>query len=712
MKVLGQLPATERAVARPGAAMDLAAIAGRIRQSERRYRSLIENAVDLFVICDASGKPVYVSPSVRGLVGIDAEDLLGSPQNQLHHPDDLPRVIDAFGEAIEAGRADVDFRVRHRDGSWRWLEMTVTNLLHDPDVEGLVLTGREVTGRKQAEEALRASEERWRGLLLNSSDIITVLGDDGKVLYTSPSTTRLLGYEPEELLTMAVFEIVHPDDLQRAAETLLELLELDGVSEPVEMRVRHADGTYRWLEAVANNMLDDPNIGGIVVNVRDITERKRADEELTRQALTDGLTGLANRALLLNHMESALARSSRTNSLAAVLFLDIDHFKLVNDSLGHAVGDELLVTIAGRLQTFLRKGDTAARLGGDEFVLCCENLESYSEAADIADRLADVIAEPMMLADQEMSVTVSIGITCACDESRTPEDLLRDADVAMYRAKERGRARSEVFLPSMRTRARERLEQQLDVRRALAAGQFRMTYQPVIRLCSNELVGAEALIRWAHPRRGLVLPGEFIPAAEETGLIEPLGTWVLSQSVAEAAAWNREAPMPLGVSVNVSARQIATGHLPKLVATALELNDLDPRRLCLEITESVLVEEPDEVESVLKELAALGVRIAIDDFGTGYSSLAYLKRFPVEIVKIDQSFVFDIEHGGENRAIVEAIAGLASNLGIKVVAEGVESADQLKVVRDLGCDLAQGFFIGHPVPPEAFGELVAGNGTR
>jgi EAL domain-containing protein (putative c-di-GMP-specific phosphodiesterase class I) len=264
----------------------------------------------------------------------------------------------------------------------------------------------------------------------------------------------------------------------------------------------------------------------------------------------------------------------------------------------------------------------------------------------------------------------------------------------------------------MRTRARERLEQQLDVRRALAAGQFRMTYQPVIRLCSNELVGAEALIRWAHPRRGLVLPGEFIPAAEETGLIEPLGTWVLSQSVAEAAAWNREAPMPLGVSVNVSARQIATGHLPKLVATALELNDLDPRRLCLEITESVLVEEPDEVESVLKELAALGVRIAIDDFGTGYSSLAYLKRFPVEIVKIDQSFVFDIEHGGENRAIVEAIAGLASNLGIKVVAEGVESADQLKVVRDLGCDLAQGFFIGHPVPPEAFGELVAGNGTR
>src|SRR5581483_1948551 len=320
---------------------------------------------------------------------------------------------------------------------------------------------------------------------------------------------------------------------------------------------------------------------------------------------------------------AALNHSEQTGMLTAVLFLDIDHFKLVNDSLGHAVGDQVLVHVADRLQRFLREGDSAARLGGDEFALCCERVTSYNEAVDIADRLADALAEPFVLGDQDMSVTVSVGITCACDATRTPEDLLRDADVAMYRAKERGRARSEVFLPSMRVRSRERLEQQLDVRRALTAGQFRMTYQPVIRLDSNQLAGAEALVRWAHPRRGLVLPGEFIPAAEETGLIENLGTWVIRETIAEAAAWTGATPTRMGVSINLSPRQLATGRVPALIKTALELHGLNPRDLCLEITESLLVEDPDEAERVLKELADIGVRIAIDDFGTGYSSLAY-----------------------------------------------------------------------------------------
>jgi diguanylate cyclase (GGDEF)-like protein/PAS domain S-box-containing protein len=712
MTVLGQSTADDVIDIRPGAAADLARVASRIRQSERRFRSLIENATDLFVICDAEGRPIYVSPSVYGIAGVNPEDVLGQPSHELHHPDDLPRVIDAFAVAMEVGTAEVDFRIRHRDGSWRWMELAVTNLLHDPDIEGLVLTGRDVTERRHAEEALRVSEERWRALLLNSTDAITVLGEGGTVLYTSPSTERLLGYAPDTITNMAVFELVHPDDLERAAAILLELLEQDkGGSDAIEMRVRHADGTYRWIEAVANNLLDHPAVGGIVVNVRDVTERKRAQEELARQALRDSLTGLANRALLVDRLASALSRSERTGKLTGVLFLDLDHFKLVNDSLGHALGDQLLIALAERLDRFLRKGDTAARLGGDEFVLCCDGLESYEAAADIADRVADVLGEPVVLDGHDLSVTVSVGITCACDESRKPEELLRDADLAMYRAKDRGRARSEVFLPSMHTRARERLEQQLDVRRALTAGQFRMTYQPVIRLSNGELAGAEALVRWAHPRRGLVLPCEFIPAAEETGLIEPLGTWVLAQSIAEAAAWNRESAIPLGVSVNLSARQIAGGQLPDLIGTALEVNGLDARRLCLEITESLLVEEPEEVTTVLKELAAMGIRIAIDDFGTGYSSLAYLKRFPVEIIKIDQSFISGIEFEGENRAIVAAIIGLASSLGLKVIAEGVETAEQLDVVRELGCDIAQGFYISHPVPPEAFEDLVARGGT-
>jgi Amt family ammonium transporter len=435
-------------------------------------------------------------------------------------------------------------------------------------------------------------------------------------------------------------------------------------------------------------------------------------EGLERAAGHDALTGLPNRRSFDAELRRRIALSKRRGLGFGLAIVDLDHFKLVNDSMGHAVGDQLLVTVAERLRGFVRKGDTAARLGGDEFVLCCENIESYSEAADIADRLADVLGEPIVLDGQDMSVTASVGITCACDDSRTPQDLLRDADVAMYRAKERGRARSEVFLPSMGTQAKERLEQQLDVRRALAAGQFRMAYQPVIRLDSNHLAGAEALVRWAHPRRGLVLPGEFIPAAEETGLIEDLGAWILVESIAEAAAWTRATPTRMGVSINLSPRQLASGRLPALIRTSLELNGLKPRDLCLEITESLLVEEPAEVEKMLKELADLGVRIAIDDFGTGYSSLAYIKRFPVDILKIDQSFISGIEFESDNRAIVEAIVGLASNLDLRVIAEGVETAEQLKIVRDLGCHYAQGFYIGHAVPPEAFEDLVKGSGTR
>jgi predicted signal transduction protein with EAL and GGDEF domain len=364
------------------------------------------------------------------------------------------------------------------------------------------------------------------------------------------------------------------------------------------------------------------------------------------------------------------------------------------------------VTVAERLQRVLRRGDTAARLGGDEFVLCCEEVSSEDEVNEIANRVATVLAEPVVLDGQEITVTASVGITYALNGTSQPEELLRDADVAMYRAKERGRARAEMFHPSMRRKARERLEQQLDVRRALVSGQFRMNYQPIVSLADGRMIGAEALVRWAHPRRGLVLPGEFIPAAEETGLIEPLGTWVLAQSIAEAAAWNRGRPDPIGISVNLSARQITGGNLPEIIAAALDINELDPKCLWLEITESILMDEPDTVVGVLEELKAIGVTIAIDDFGTGYSSLAYITRFSADVLKIDRAFVHGIEHEGENRAIVTAVLGLGDSLGLTVVAEGVETKAQSEALVDLGCTVGQGFYFSTPLPPETFYDLV------
>ena len=709
MAVLGDVPAEERA----GTGwVDEGLVTGvdPLRQSERRLRSLVESAHDLLLIADAQGRPLYISPSVRRIVGPHPERILGNLSAEIHHPDDVERRAAAFRKVVrEGGRTEVEFRVRSTDGSWHWLEVTMTNLLHDPDVEGVVLAGRDVTERKLAEEAVRVNEERWRALLRNSSDVINVLGADGRLTYVSSSAEHFLGYTADELLDREALDIVHPDDLEGAQTILAGLLDTELPVGPVEIRVRRADGTYVWVEAFATNKFDDPAVGGIIINARDITERRAAQEILRHQARTDGLTGLGNRFMLLDELAAALERSERSGQLTGVFFLDLDHFKLVNDSLGHAAGDALLIAVAERLRRLLPAG-TVARLGGDEFVLCCENLQTYDSAAELADRIADVLAEPLVLDGGDICVTASVGITCACDRNRTPEELLRDADVAMYRAKARGRARFEFFLATMRTEAKHRLAQQLDMRRALDAGQFRMDYQPVIRLADGSLTGAEALVRWAHPRRGLVLPGEFIPAAEETGLIEPLGTWVLAQSIAEAAAWTRGSSKTVRVSVNLSARQITGGHVPKLVNAALDINGLDPGMVCLEITESLLVDETDEVGRVLRELADIGVRIAIDDFGTGYSSLAYLKKFPVDVVKIDQSFISGMERDGHSRAIVEAVVRLAQGLGLHTVAEGVETEGQLRALRDLGCEFAQGFYIGRPVPPEAFTDLVDGIG--
>jgi diguanylate cyclase (GGDEF)-like protein/PAS domain S-box-containing protein len=679
------------------------AVGDTLRRRERRFRSLVDNASDFFGICASDGTMIYASPSVERILGVGVDEVLGSAQTETHHPDDLPRVKAAFLQARSQGRATVEFRFRHRDGSWRWLDLTVTDLLADPDVEGLVLTGRDTTERRLAEEALRLSEERWRALLLNSSDVITVLAPDGTVAYSSPSTVNLLGYSDEEIRGWDVMGLVHPDDFDRAAETFAALLTSPGVSDPIEMRVRHAEGGYRWIEAVANNLSLDPAVGGIVVNSRDVTERKRAQEVLAQRAVSDGLTGLPNRMLLMDRLASALARTERSGRATAVLFLDLDHLKLVNDSLGHGAGDQVLLTVASRLQSVLRRGDTAARVGGDEFVLCCEGDD---EPLEIADRVAGALAEPVVIEDHQLTVTASIGITLASDASRAPEELLRDADTAMYRAKQRGRARAEVFHHSMRTRSLDRLEQHFDLRRALASKQFRVTYQPIVSLGNGHLVGAEALVRWAHPRRGIVSPAEFIPAAEETGLIEQLGAWVLNEACLEAANWNRDLAHTVGVSVNLSARQLADAQLPELIGRALESSGLDPACLCLEITESLLLDEPDSVAKRLEQLSALGVDVAIDDFGMGHSSLTYLKRFAVDVLKIDRAFLAGIEETGDNRAIVDAVVALGTNLGLTVIAEGVETVEQLATLKSLGCDLAQGFYFAVPLPPSDFEALI------
>jgi diguanylate cyclase (GGDEF)-like protein len=428
--------------------------------------------------------------------------------------------------------------------------------------------------------------------------------------------------------------------------------------------------------------------------------RREVETAARHQALHDALTGLPNRTLFLDRLESALARLERSRTTIAVLFLDLDHFKVVNDSLGHNSGDRILVTVAERLSSILRPGDTVARFGGDEFTILCDGLVDASEAVDIAERIRAGLATALEVGRAELHQTVSIGIAVATGLGAHPEAMLRDADAAMYRAKERGRNRVELFDDTMRDRAITRLRTEIALRRAITQDELVLHYQPVIDLTSGDMVGAEALIRWQHPREGLVAPARFIPVAEETGLISEISQWVLEHALQQVADWNRSADESTAVSLNVSARTLASRQFPDRVAEALEATGAPPELVCLEITESALMDDVERSLETLGRLRDLGVTLAVDDFGTGYSSLTYLKRLPVDVLKIDGSFVDGLGREAEDSAIVAAIVTLAATLGQQAIAEGVETALQLGELQRLGCPLAQGFLFSRAVPAD------------
>ena len=483
-----------------------------------------------------------------------------------------------------------------------------------------------------------------------------------------------------------------------------------GMSVTTQWRVRHHDGSWRHAEVVANNSLGDPTVSGIVLTMRDVSERKALEEELKHQAFHDELSGLANRALFLDRLEHALARAARSRSLLAVLFLDLDDFKLVNDSFGHAAGDGLLVAVAGRLANSLRAGDTAARFGGDEFAVLLEEISGLEEASQVAERIITELRQPWAVGDHEVQVHASIGIAIGAAGAESPAELLQAADVAMYSAKSRGKGRYEVYQPELQKAVMERLERTADLQRAVDVQEFEVYYQPIVSLVgAASITGVEALVRWRHPQRGLLLPKEFIPLAEETGLIIPLGRWVLQQACKQARNWqlNHKLADTFRVSVNISARHFANDGLVEDVASALKSAGLDPGRLVLEITESVLVQDADSVIARMLELKLLGVAFAIDDFGTGYSSLSYLKRFPIDILKVDKSFVDDVGDSPEGAVLAEAIVQLGNTLHLQTVGEGIEQAQQVTGLRTLGCQFGQGFYFARPLRVEQIDELLS-----
>ena len=546
---------------------------------------------------------------------------------------------------------------------------------------------------------LRRSEERFRSLVRNSVDVNMILSAEGTIVFESPAVERVLGYSPDDRVGKAAIEYVAESDRRRLERIFLLVARRPNTEARSELRARHADGTWRALEAVVKNLLDDPAVNGIVVNYRDITSHKALEDELRMRAFHDTLTGQANRGLFVDRLEHALVRGRRTRDRLAIFFLDLDDFKTINDSLGHGEGDQLLVAAAERLGAALRPGDTLARLGGDEFAILIEDTTPIGTPEEVAHRLLDTLQAPFQLAGLELFVHASIGVAIPRGRRTTAEDLLRNADAAMYMAKSRGKNRTVLFEPGMHRAAVARLALKGDLERALERDEFVLHYQPIVDLATGAMEGVEALLRWQKQGKRLLFPGEFISLAEETGLIIPLGQWVLETACREARRWADEAPgSALSVNVNVSGRQVGEPGFVEVVAQALKRSALPPDRLVLEFTENILIEDSAQSAETLAKLKGLGVRLAIDDFGTGFSSLGYLRRFPIDVLKIDGSFVASLSAGHDQRAVVDAILRLGETLHLETVAEGIEEAAQVVDLRSMGATLGQGHFFARPMP--------------
>jgi len=580
---------------------------------------------------------------------------------------------------------------------------------------GLVATYSDVTERHKAEMALRESEERYALAAAGASDGLWDWNLGTNRIFFSDRWKEMLGFATEEISDGAEewFSRIHPEDVQRVTAQIDAHLSGAATNFESEHRVRHFDDSYRWMLVRGLAVRDkDSNAYRIAGSMTDITDRKRSEEQAIHDALHDSLTSLANRTLFLERVRQALARQRRTSSAQfAVIYLDLDRFKVVNESLGHVHGDDLIIAAARRLEQNLKFGDTVARLGGDEFAVMLEDVRDKEEATGLSDMLQKALSTPFLLGGKEVFTTASMGIAHSAENYVRPEDILRDAELAMYRAKELGKARSVAFDSAMRGTTVTPLDVETDLRRALERHEIVLNYQPIISLSDGKIRGFEALARWRHAERGEIPPSEFIPLAEETGMIVELGQWVLRNACAQMVEWNEAFPAigPLEISVNLSGRQFTQTDLVRMVTNSLEGTGLQANCLKLEITESALMENAQRSAQMLRHLKELDIKVCVDDFGTGYSSLSYLHTFPIDTLKIDKSFVQDMGRNRHNLEIVRTIALLAQNLRLDVIAEGVETPEQLAQLRAIGCGYAQGFLFSRPLTADNVRRLLAEN---
>ncbi|WP_124951392.1 putative bifunctional diguanylate cyclase/phosphodiesterase [Sulfuriferula thiophila] len=673
----------------------------------RLINTITSDLVGMIYRCgvDELGMMEFVSEGCLKLTGYRPDELIFDNRisyGQITHPDDLARVNSAIHAALnEQNNYEVEYRIIRADGSIRWVSERGVGVF-DHNVQRIAIEGfiQDITDRISTNKALHEALRRYRSIFENATEGIFQTTPNGRYIDANPALARIYNYPNPDAMIAALQDIRHQLYVnQSRRDEFVRLMYESGNVRNFESQVYRQDGSIIWISENARAVKD---VNDVVLfyegTVVDITERKQHEEELQYQASHDILTGLPNRMLLMDRIERAVSRAKRETQKVAVVFVDLDNFKLINDSLGHHVGDRLLLEMASRLSSCIRNQDTVARLGGDEFVLVLTEQLDEPGVTHIIRRLLEMIAQPWTDESHEYSLSCSIGISCYPCDGDSADILLQCADIAMYEAKDAGKNTFHFYTPELNQAVTERLELANDLRRAVEREEFRVFYQPRVDVSSGKIVGAEALIRWQHPEKGLISPDNFIPISEETGLIVPMGEWILNEACRQNKSWQEAGLPPISVSVNLSPIQFRQPGLIDAVTNALRQTGLNSRYLELELTESFFMQDAERINVAITAMKTLGVELAIDDFGTGYSSLSYLKRFPVNHLKIDKSFVQEIDTSPDDAAIVRAIITLGHELGLKVVAEGVETLANYTFLQEHNCDEIQGYYFSRPVP--------------
>lgn len=677
-----------------------------LRKSEE-YENLFKHANDAIVVFDPHTEEILdANDFACRLFGYERAEIVGETLALVYRDERERR--NRTTKLLENGSIESYESIHYRkDGSPVCVSIN-SSLIEFSGKTAILSFKRDVTAKYEADRALRESENKLRMLIESMREGLIQLDNDDRIVFTNRRFCEMIGYTEHELLGQKASQLLLSSEEKKIVKKANQRRR-EGVSETYEIKLKTKGGDSIWSLVGAVPILDsEDNVIGSMSIHSDITERKRAEEMLRHNAMHDLLTGLPNRALFLEHLRRVINRSPLRKSNFAVLFLDFDGFKLINDSLGHAAGDELLRCIAQRLQSVIRANDVVARLGGDEFTILLDELLEPQDFINVVERIQSIFREPFQIEGREIFISASIGIALKDEKYLSPEDILRDADIAMYRAKSAGKARYEIFNQQMHEQITRRLQLETELRSAFEKNEFLVFYQPVVELATHEIMGFEALIRWQHPTHGLIMPGEFIPIAEETGVIVPIGEWVLEEACRQLCEWQARYPynQSLTVSINLSCKQFTQLDLAERVRKILVRTGLNARSLRLEVTETHIMENNHLAVTIMNDLRNLGVRLSIDDFGTGYSSLSYLQRLPIDYLKIDRSFVGLLDSTQENREIVKAIVMLAKNLGMDVIAEGIETIAQAETLMNLECRFGQGYLYSKPTDAKAAENLL------